>query len=115
MYCVNPTTGEAKTVGVIGGGTGTELTGLFMVPSANDIADVKGDNLEVYPNPATDMLHVKGISENVTISMYDATGRLMLRTTAAKGETAQISTATLAEGLYFLKAGTAVRKVVISR
>lgn len=115
MYCVNPATGEAKKVGFVGGIPGTEVTGLFMVPSADGITDAKENNLEVYPNPVADVLNVKGFSENATILVYDATGRLVLRTAASKGETAHISTAALAEGVYYLKAGSAVRKLIIAR
>lgn len=59
-------------------------------------------NVKVYPNPATNILHLSGVNANTDFSIVDITGKIL-----NKGKTTQenvvINIATLAKGLYFVK------------
>ena len=69
----------------------------------------------VYPNPANDFIMVK-MSENATrniaeIELLDITGKKLSSVTASKE--VQISTSTLAEGMYILRFGNVSKKFVV--
>ncbi|MBO4282973.1 MAG: T9SS type A sorting domain-containing protein [Bacteroidales bacterium] len=119
LFYVDVNTGKAHYIGAIGGGKGaskgTELTGLFTAYAADAVAEVSSESLQLYPNPVTNVLNVKGISENCNIQIYDATGRKIMQIPAVQGENVQVNTSALSAGLYFVKAGRNTGKFVISR
>ncbi len=64
------------------------------------IGDNTLSNIKVYPNPATDILHIQGV-QKCTVSVIDYTGKTLLQMNL-NGEN-QINIGHLPEGLYFLK------------
>lgn len=70
----------------------------------HDAADVKklyGDDLNIYPVPAKDVLHIDGRwSLPLNIKIYDVFGRLIL--TKSMQESQDIGIANLKAGIYFL-------------
>lgn len=84
-------------VGQCGGGLGY-YSGLPVGVKENDIAQVR-----VFPNPANDMLVVEWPSKEV-YSLFDMTGREVMRGTLNEGKTT-ISTAALNSGMYILRVG----------
>jgi hypothetical protein len=64
-----------------------------------------------YPNPVEHTLLIE--SETVTpICLYDAMGKMVIRTHPMAGRTAILNTETLPAGVYTLRQGTFVGKVV---
>ena len=65
--------------------------------------------MATYPNPATDIIHISGVSTDVTI--YDMAGHEVLTIVVRDGEaTANLSN--LAAGVYFARSGNAIAKIV---
>ncbi|MCW3125976.1 MAG: hypothetical protein JWO03_1634 [Bacteroidetes bacterium] len=74
--------------------------------------------IDIYPNPATDKINVllHGVTDAVSIAIYDMTGKLTAGKEASIGQTA-IDISALASGIYLLKATDhgrilAVKKIV---
>lgn len=66
------------------------------------------DQVNVYPNPANDVIHITGISDGTSITMYDITGRQVMTSSFID----EISTRQLRDGLYLLRITTANGDVV---
>ena len=83
------------------------------------IRDVKPATLRVFPNPTTSYVNVelnRGTERPADIRLYDAQGRLLQRLPAANNDfnevRVRVDMSSLPTGLYFVKAGSAVAKVV---
>ena len=75
-------------------------------------ADVMG-RLQVWPNPATGTVTVKGLAAGQPVQVLDLAGRVRLTATPAGGGTFQLGLASLAPGLYMVRGnGKAVRLMV---
>lgn len=99
IYLVNPQTANATFMGMIGG-QGMELTGMFMVPSNAGVNEVVSESIDVYPNPAKDMLYIEGI-EGYNVGVYDAMGRLVIQTVY----NGHLNVSELPVGLYIVRFG----------
>ncbi|MBO7625318.1 MAG: T9SS type A sorting domain-containing protein [Bacteroidales bacterium] len=114
MYYVDVTTGQAKTVGIIGGniGSGIELTGLFTSDNPEAIRQIASEKLSVYPNPANSMLHIFNAKGGM-LQLFDVTGRqIMSRQLPGNVEEISLDISTLANGVYFVKIGGSTAKFV---
>lgn len=62
-------------------------------------------NLEIYPNPASDWLHVKGLNTNssLSISIYSINGNLMYNETIVGTTEINMNINFLQNGLYFVR------------
>lgn len=67
-------------------------------------ADCNGEKslVRIYPNPATDMVKVDGVSENSIYSIFDLSGRVVKKSTLDKG---LLDLKGLDQGLYYLSIG----------
>ncbi len=76
---------------------------------------IKHTNLNVYPNPSKDVLNISGLNadENAKITIVDLQGKVLL-TKNAIGQTA-MDISTLKPGVYVLRVGATVKKIVVSR
>ncbi|KGO84264.1 hypothetical protein Q763_00525 [Flavobacterium beibuense F44-8] len=76
---------------------------------------IKDNSIKVYPNPAKDVLSVKGDVNLRSVSLYDIQGRL-LQTVMPNDVQVTIDIAMRAKGIYFLKVtsdkGVKVEKVI---
>lgn len=63
--------------------------------------------LNVYPNPCRDILHIEGIDEGTGISIYNMQGQLQLSSFES-----QFSTLNLAPGIYIIKCRDKATKFV---
>ena len=63
--------------------------------------------LNVYPNPCRDILHIEGIEEGEEISIYNMQGQLQLSTSGS-----QLSTLNLAPGIYIIRSGDKTTKFI---
>lgn len=57
--------------------------------------------VEFYPNPVSDWLHIKGLPSKVTLRIYNIEGRL-LRTMDVQSSDVTVDTSALPKGIYFL-------------
>lgn len=73
--------------------------------------DENGSNgLAVYPNPASDRIHIEGLEADSEVQIYNALGELVKTVKAeANGE---INIEELAKGLYLVRCGTATMRFV---
>jgi len=68
----------------------------------------------VYPNPTTGTATLLGSTPGALVLVFDALGRVVLRTTAAAdGSAALVLPAGLATGLYIVRAGTQALRLVV--
>jgi len=74
--------------------------------SSNEITDRSSD-LVVYPNPISTLLFIKTSLKNKR-ELYNALGQLIINT-----DKNEIDVRTLSKGLYYLKVGNEVRKILI--
>ena len=70
------------------------------------VEEQSSENLMVYPNPAKDFVQIDTQDE---VSIFDLTGQLVLK---GKG---RMDVSTLADGLYFVKAGDRCIKLIINK
>ncbi len=68
--------------------------------------------LRVYPNPARDAVVVEGAEEGADIILHDATGRTVMQWTATGRRTVCALPAGLPRGVYALRVGGAVTRIV---
>jgi hypothetical protein len=80
------------------------------------LADVQAASLNIYPNPARDIVTISGIGEAVTIT--DLQGRTIvnydLRFTIYDGNTATINVSALTQGVYLVRVGNKTGKLIIN-
>jgi acetyl esterase/lipase len=58
---------------------------------------------KLYPNPANQLLNVESTINTSSVSILDATGRILISETAKQNHLIQISTANLSSGIYFCR------------
>lgn len=61
-------------------------------------ADVSSMHPTVYPNPASDVLHIEGVPDGSVVQLFDAQGRRLATTTSHR-----LATIALPSGLYLLR------------
>lgn len=76
-------------------------------PTGLDEVDGVAGDLAVYPNPVQEVLHVRQAGEVIDVTVYDLSGRELLRLTPAPGEELQVPVADLQAGTYLLRVRTA--------
>lgn len=91
-----------KAVTITGNNSGTE-----------SIDEVAAATFSLYPNPATDKVNIN-VGEAGEVSVVDMTGRQMLQQKVATGSNT-VDVSTLSNGVYFVKFGAGIQKLVINR
>jgi uncharacterized protein (TIGR02145 family) len=89
------------------------LSKQFKLNLATSVEDMTLTSVEVYPNPADDVLNFRNLSGAAVITVYDLHGKALLNTTITDN---RIDISTLPKGIYFVHISngneTAIRKVV---
>jgi len=75
------------------------------------ISSISAGSLQLFPNPATDYITISGLQANETIRIYDISGTLLLNMEVAQA-TENIAIGHLSAGMYFVKAGNKVMKMM---
>jgi len=70
--------------------------------------------IKVYPNPATDILHIDNLQSASVISILDVTGKEIIKFNSEKLDTT-ISLTNLSSGLYFIKIQTMEKEILIHK
>jgi hypothetical protein len=84
---------------------------IYTVPLSMEELGIKPNALRVYPNPAKDFITVEQIIGE-SVSIVNILGQV-LQTQAVKNNKAQFSVANLPRGLYTVKSGTQVSKILV--
>ena len=79
------------------------------------IEHVTTSALEIYPNPVTDYLLVRGGASDALLQLYDATGALVLTGQTNSQGTATLALSSIPSGLYILVVGDQPISVLIAR
>ncbi len=100
---------------VISGITGSNISDLKQVTllqevNSNEIATVRA-NIEFYPNPVSDMLHIKNAGDASHISIFSTDGKLLLQMTNEE-ENPSIDMSVLPKGVFIIKMETSIGFVV---
>ena len=80
--------------------------------SGQGITETESGELILYPNPASEMVTITGISNEVNILVINAMGKVVRRLDNV-GDTVTFSIRDLPKGIYFVRMGNAVRKLVV--
>ena len=99
-YDLGAFTGEKKTINY------RSNTKLVFGPNDN-VVEISSETLSVYPNPATDILYLDGV-DNEMVSIYDAMGRLVMQ----QVYNGNLDVSTLATGVYAVKTGKGIVKFI---
>ena len=78
----------------------------------NSIAEAENASITLYPNPASDKVTLEGVGNEANIFIINAMGKVVRRLENAGG-TLTFSVGDLPKGIYFVRVGNAVRKLVI--
>jgi hypothetical protein len=62
------------------------------------VADVKKNNISVYPNPATDIINISNVSSKTTYEIYSVGGQLVNQGTTD----GKVNVSKLTKGVYIL-------------
>jgi hypothetical protein len=81
---------------------------LFDVTTNIDLFN--SDKISVYPNPFTDYIIINAVEDGNAV-LYNLSGKVVLSTSVKSGNN-RISTTTLPKGVYVLKNGSAVVKII---
>jgi len=80
--------------------------------STQGIAEAENASIKLYPNPASDKVTLEGIGNEADIFIISAMGKVVRRLENAGG-TITFSVGDLPKGIYFVRVGNAVRKMVV--
>lgn len=69
-------------------------------------------DVSVFPNPASDVLHIRNVARKESYCLYNCMGEEKVRGSLFSGENT-INVSTLAEGLYFLAINNSIYKIII--
>ncbi|MBR8535721.1 T9SS type A sorting domain-containing protein [Carboxylicivirga sediminis] len=83
------------------------ITHTESVPTA--IGDTEIEKLDLYPNPVSDVLNIKGLDEGVSIEIYNAAGSLVKKVSVSGGT---VNVSELAKGVYFVSSNGAIAKII---
>ncbi|MBO7540165.1 MAG: leucine-rich repeat domain-containing protein [Bacteroidales bacterium] len=93
--------------------TVTQDTVIIAYFSANQgIAVAENADIAIYPNPASDKFTIEGLEENSDIFIINTLGSIVKHFENVS-ETTTISVGDLPKGVYMVRAGNAVRKLII--
>ena len=89
---------QAKRFTELNVGLVATLAGLV----SNGVDDVADNGLVIYPNPASDMITVKGIQIK-EVEVYNVVGQRLLQQSFPDVEECQVEVGSLVSGIYFIK------------
>ena len=68
--------------------------------------------ITLYPNPASDRVTLEGVGNKAKVLVINSVGKIVKRLDNVSGSVT-FSVADLPKGFYFVRVGTAVRKLVV--
>jgi len=102
----NPTTAtRTATIEVSGAFSGTVLTPKTITVTQDgkpitEFPDIVNADIKFYPNPANNVLFIKGLTQHAVITITDLNGEMVINTGILNN---QINISNLTKGIYFIK------------
>jgi choice-of-anchor B domain-containing protein len=87
----------------------------FTVCNSINVVETAKNEMSVFPNPAQNELMVELVHDVAFIEVFDAEGRRVLSVPANKQRSFKLDVRALESGIYSLKAGEEVTRIVIAR
>lgn len=114
---LNPWVGKDIKIAFVKNGTyQMAMDDIRVLSSGTDNVDdvMVSSEIEIYPNPASDIINVNMEDSDSydIITVMDVTGRVLI-TEVVTSKEMQINVGALSKGLYMIKAGSVVEKIVI--
>ena len=108
-YFGNPNINFGTTTLTNAGGVDIFIAKLGGITGINDI---KNSNIKIYPNPTNNIFNIEGLTknENNTIQIFDVQGKLVITKTI--NEKGMIDLSELNKGVYVIKIGDVVQRIV---
>jgi len=78
--------------------------------ASTNIPNVSATSISIFPNPVFDNFTINGIEEQMLVTIFDISGKIVLQKTVLQNET--VSVAHLTKGIYFVNVNGEVVKVV---
>ena len=80
-----------------------------------DIKNNKNEGIAIYPNPATDYLHIESNNDITieTIDLYDMSGRVVKNFNPSEVQENTIPVSNISSGNYILKVNTTSKKIIV--
>ena len=87
--------------------------GKFTTLKVTNIPVINGttNSINIYPNPVSESFRISGITALTAVTVLDINGKIVLKRTVAPDET--ISIRHLPKGIYFVKTGEIVKKIIV--
>lgn len=87
-------------------------TSYLGINKTTGINHLRNDNVTIYPNPTNSTININGLPENevINIILFDVQGKTILSKEIT--EHSSIDLSSLAKGIYILKVGDVVRRIV---
>jgi hypothetical protein len=83
------------------------------------INNLTGGEIQIYPNPAKDLVNIVSTSTIKTVEMMNFIGQTVYSNTAVDSKTMKVNVSTLATGVYFVKIatdqGTRITKITVTK
>ncbi len=92
------------------GGTCNTTVDISTLSSPQALNNLKQGKLSIYPNPATNQIGVKGLTENQLLTVYSLTGVKLISKEVSNDVSVDVSN--LASGVYLVKVGSQDLKLV---
>ncbi|MDR1678524.1 MAG: T9SS type A sorting domain-containing protein [Prevotellaceae bacterium] len=74
----------------------------FEMRSTSSVSSTESSTVAVYPNPAADVLYIKGVDSNAKPSVYTADGKAIALSATATADGLQLNIASLPQGAYYI-------------
>jgi hypothetical protein len=82
----------------------------FTIESGSNVHQIVADEFEVYPNPFTNKITIKGVKEDIII--YDVSGRFISSIPVNNHAVINLITEDYKQGIYFIKSGNIIKRIV---
>jgi len=94
-------------------GTGSDRV-FIQKPNSTNISDIStSNNFTIFPNPATSIIKLENLPENTkNIQILDVTGKMIVCHSERSEESVKLNVTELQNGIYFIKAGNQVQKLI---
>ena len=89
----------------------TETSDCILIDKSG-VEEVVDQNIEIYPNPATDNITIAWSGEVTFIKITDPKGKVLQSISKLSGTEQSISLANFAQGVYFIHVGNADTSVI---
>jgi hypothetical protein len=81
----------------------------FWKDVSTSVGETKESEVEVYPNPASDILNIEGADDGEIVQIYSVTGTLVKRVALSGGI---VSVTDLSQGVYFVSVNGTTMKII---